>query len=137
MPIDNDLVLSTAQSITVDALSTTSVDLGVAQDIGGGKQLYVVIGIVTAADSADAAKTVAFSVVTDSTANLATSATTVLVTAALLGSVLTAGRTPIVIPIPMGIADRYIGVYYDVSATFTAFTVDAYITDVYPSNFGQ
>ena len=53
---------------------------------------------------------------------------------AYAGSVLTAGRAPIVIPIPMSIADYHIGVYYTLSTTFTAFTVSACIGFEYQSN---
>lgn len=135
MYVDKNLQLSAAQSLTASALSTYSVNLASAtRDIGAGKQLYAVITIDTSCNAADAAKTVAFSVVTDSTANLATSATTILSTAALTGAVLTAGRAPIVIPIPMGIADQYIGVYYTLSTTFTAFTLSAFIGFEYQSN---
>ena len=135
MYVDENLQVSDAQALTATALSTSSVDLGVAgRDPGPGKQIYAIITIDTSAATADAAKTVTFSVVTDSTADLATSATTVLATAALTGAVLTAGRAPIVIPVPLGIVDRYIGVYYTLSATFTSFTVSAMFGFDYQSN---
>jgi hypothetical protein len=135
MYVDKNLQLSAAQSLTTTALSTYSVNLGTtSRDIGKGKQLYAIITIDTSCAAADAAKTVTFSVVTDSTADLATSATTILATAALTGAVLTAGRAPIVIPIPNGITDQYIGVYYTLSTTFTAFTVSACIGFEYQSN---
>ena len=139
MPIDNNLILSSSQSITSSGATLTekSVDLGVARDIGKGKQLYVVFQIATSVDSADAAKTVIFSVVTSTAEDLATSAIVILSTAALLGSVLTAGREPIVIPIPMGISQQFIGGKYFTSASFTSFDVDAYITFEHPSNFGN
>ncbi len=138
MAIDNNLILSSSQALSAaSALTTYSVDLGVAQDIGKGKQLYMVFQIATAVAGADSAKTVTFSIATDSTADLATSVILPLSTVAYTGAVLTAGREPIVIPIPMGISDRYIGGYYTLSTTFTSFTVDAYITFEYPSNFGN
>jgi len=132
MILDKLLEMSNGQSITVDAISDKSIDLSaLLRDVGKGKQLYAVIAIDTAVDSADAAKTVTFSIIADSTADLATSATTVSATQAYLGSVLTAGRELIVIPLPPntppGATDQYIGMYYDVSATFTAFTLSAYI----------
>ena len=135
MYVDEHLQVSDAQSLTVTALSTSSVDLGsTTPDIGAGKQLYAIVTIDTSMATADAAKTLTIAVVTDSTADLATSAITILQTAAHLGSVITAGRAPIVIPIPMGIDDRYIGLYYTLSATCTAFTVSAMFGFEYQSN---
>ena len=135
MFVDKNLQVSAAQSLTVTALSDYSVNIASAtRDIGAGKTLFAIITIDSDVASADAAKTVTFSVVTDSTADLATSARTILATEAFVGSVLTAGRAPIVIPIPMSIADQYIGVYYTLSTTFTAFTVSACIGFEYQSN---
>ncbi len=135
MIIDKNLQLSAAQSLTTTALSDYSVNLGSAtSDIGQGKTLYAIITIDTSCAAADAAKTVTFSVVTDSTADLATSATTLLATRAYTGAVLTAGRAPIIIPIQYGVADQYIGVYYTLSTTFTAFTVSACIGFEYQGN---
>ncbi len=133
--IDKNLQVSDGQALTASALSDYSVNIGSAtRDIGKGKQLYAIITIDTSVADADAAKTVTFSVVTDSTADLATSARTILATEAYAGSVLTAGRAPIVIPIPMSIADQYIGVYYTLSDTFTSFTLSAHIGMEYQSN---
>jgi hypothetical protein len=135
MIVDKNLQVSAAQALTASALSDYSVNISSAtRDIGAGKILYAIITIDTSVAGADAAKTVTFSVVTDSTADLATSARTILSTEAYVGSVLTAGRAPIVIPIPMSIADQYIGVYYTLSDTFTSFTLSACFGFEYQSN---
>ena len=137
MVIDNNLVLSSSQGLTTSALTDKSVDLGSAIDIGKGKQLYMVFQIITSVAAGNSGDNVIFEVRTSTTENLATSPTTILQTTGLLGSVLTAGREPIIIPIPMGISQQFIGGYYTLSTTFTSFDVDAYITFEYPSNFGN
>ena len=132
MILDKLLEMSNGQALAAaSALSDYSVATAVLlRDIGKGKPLYAIVTIDTACATADAAKTVTFSVVSDSTANLATSAVTQLATRAFTGAVLTAGREPIVIPIPptaLEATDLYIGMNYVVSATFTSFKVSAYI----------
>ncbi len=131
MILDKMLEMSSEQALTASALSTYSVNLSaLLRDVGKGTPLYAVVVIDTAVATADAAKTVTFSVVSDSTANLATSAVTQLATRAYLGSVLTAGCEPIVIPLPpisLETTDQYIGMYYTLSTTFTSFTLSAYI----------
>lgn len=133
MILDKMLELSNGQALSsASALSTYSVNLSaLLRDVGSGTPLFAVIVIDTSAAAADAADTVTFQLVADSTENLATSATVILGTTAYTGSVLTAGRDPIVIPIPPftppGATDQYIGIYYVLSAAFTSFTVSAYI----------
>uniref|UniRef100_A0A6M3J1P4 Uncharacterized protein n=1 Tax=viral metagenome TaxID=1070528 RepID=A0A6M3J1P4_9ZZZZ len=138
MILDKLLEMSNGQAITIDAISDYSVGIDVVKrEIGKGKQLYAVVVIDTAANAADAAKTITFSVISDSTANLATSAVVQASTRAYTGAVITAGREPIVIPIPpisLETTDLYYGMQYDVSATFTSFTLSAYIAVEVQSN---
>lgn len=126
MYVDAELLLDDADIITTDRDSTDVVNLGKARDIGAGEQLYVVLVVDTAAHADDAAKTLT---ITLSTGSEETLGTTILVTPAIRGDALTAGRVPIVIPIPPGIAEQYIGLEYDVSVDFnaTALTVTAFI----------
>jgi len=125
MFIDAELLFSDAQSLTATADSTNVVDLGVAgRDIGAGEPLYVVLVVDKAAAAGDAAKTLTIVL---STGAATTLGTTILSTPAITGANLTLGRTPIVIPIPPNIAERYIGLEYTLSDTFTAFTVTAFI----------
>ena len=121
--------LSQAQAVTASAESTYYVDLGVAgRDIGPGEQLYVVVCIQTEMDSAGEAATLTIAVRTDTEVTF-TGATTLLSTRAYAESTLTAGRAPIVIPIPMGDAERYLQVYYTVGTeNFTTGNIDAFIT---------
>ena len=131
MILDKLLEMSNGQALTTSALSDYSVATAkLLRNVGKGTPLYAVVVIDTAVATADAAKTVTFSVVSDSTENLATSAVTQLATRAYTGAVLTAGREPIVIPIPpisLETTDLYIGMYYTLSTTFTSFTLSAYI----------
>jgi len=138
MILDKLLEMSNGQSLTTSALSDYSVSTAVLlRNVGKGTPLYAVVSIDTAVATADAAKTVIFSVVSDSTANLATSAVTQLATRAYTGTVLTAGRELIVIPLPpidLEATDLYFGMYYTLSTTFTAFTVSAYIATEVQTN---
>ena len=138
MILDKLLEMSSGQALTASALSDYSVNLSaLLRDVGKGTPLYAVVVIDTACAAADEAKTVTFSVVSDSTANLATSAVTQLATRAYTGAALTAGREPIVIPLPpisLESTDQYFGMYYTLSTTFTSFTLSAYIATEVQTN---
>ena len=86
--------------------------------------------------------TVQWQLASDSTANLATSATVHFSTGAITGANITAGARLATVCLPHGAYERYVGVRFTVSASFTAFTVDAFLaTDpagvyrAYASNF--
>ena len=140
MILDTQLEFSDAQSITATALSTNVIDLlasvgaGTALtadaliDQGVDETLYLVVQALTAAAGGDSAKTLTISLESDSTANLATSATVHFTTTAITGANITAGARLAVIELPRGLYERYLGVRYTVSASFTAFTVDAFLT---------
>ena len=121
--------LSQSQAVTATAESTYYVDLGVAgRDVGTGEQLYVVVVVNTEMDSAGEAATLTIALQTDTEVTF-TGATTLLSTRAYAESTLTAGRAPIVIPIPMGDAERYMRLYYTVGTeSFTTGNIDAFIT---------
>ena len=122
MYVDSQLLLSDEQAITVDADSESVIDLGVAgRDIGAGEQLYVVVIVDET-----------FAGGTSLVINLETGATTALgtiisATPTILQAALTAGRVPIIIPIPPNIAERYIGLHYDQTGDFTAGKVTAFV----------
>lgn len=122
MILDKQLLLSDEQAITADADSENVVDLSVAsRDIGAGRQLYVVVIV----DETFAGGTsLAIQLETGSTTALGT---IISITDTFLQAVLTAGRAPIVIPIPPGIAEQYIGLHYDDTGEFTAGKVTAFI----------
>jgi hypothetical protein len=90
--------------------STYSIDLGAAKDIARGRQLYAVIII----DETFATSTsINFQFVTDTVATLA-SPTVQCETGAILIASLTAGRTPIVLPVGtcIDVEEQYCGMYY-------------------------
>lgn len=119
MITDALLQLSSAQAVTATAVSTNTIDLGAARDLGQGEDLYVVFGVDEAAAAAGAA-TVTFQLITSAAANLSTP--TILVqTDAIPKTDLTLGRKPIAICIPSSILNslpvgqRYFGVQYTVA----------------------
>lgn len=135
MLIDKQLLVSSGQGITASALSSYSVNLSAARDIGKGTQLYAVVIVDVSATVGDAAETLTITVRTSIAEGLATNATDVASSVPILGSALTAGRVPIIIPIPMGVAQQYIGLYYAVSTTFgSGLAVTAFFAMEYQSN---
>lgn len=134
MMTDALLQLSSAQVVTATAVSTNTIDLGVARDIGTGKDLYAVITVDEAATAAGAA-TVDFQVITSAAANLGTP-TIISATSPLAKTELTLGRKPIVVPIspavllaqPVG--QRYLGLQFTVATgPLTAGKFSVAITD--------
>ena len=141
--IDTNLEFSDAQALTATAISedvydTQSIAAGAGSvgiaggdltyDLGQAADLYLVVTATTAAAGGDAAKTLTITLESDSAANLATSATVHFSTGAILGSAITAGARLATVRIPHGLYERYLGLRYTVSAGFTSFTVDAYLT---------
>jgi len=147
MILDALLQLSVAQAVTASAVSTNTIDLGTARDIGTGKDLYAVITVDEAAAAAGAA-TVQFQVISSAAANLG-SPTILGQTDAIAKTELTVGRKPIVVPIPPAILNaqpigqRYLGLQYTVgTGPLTAGKFTCYISDSdvsvnknYPSGF--
>jgi len=148
MITDAFLQLSAAQVVTATAVSTNTIDLSEARDMGAGKDLYATFTVDVSAAAAGAA-TVQFQVISSAAANLGTP--TVLVTTNPIGKAeLPAGRLPIQLAIPASIlaaqpiGQRYLGVQYEVatgplnagsafSATISDSKVD--IGKNYPSGF--
>lgn len=123
----------TGQALTATAISTNVMDLRnqatptlVDEAINQGCWLVVIAK--TAAAGGDAAKTLTITLESDSTANLATSATVHYTSPAITGATLTAGYVAVRILLPSGDYERYLGVRYTVSATFTSFEILAFLT---------
>lgn len=147
MITDAFLQLSNAQAVTATAVSTNTIDLGVARDMGAGENMYIVITVDVAATAAGAA-TVNFQVISSAAAAL-TSPTILMQTDALAKTELTLGRRPIIIEVPRSnllaqpIGQRYLGLQYTVGTgplTAGSFTVNIVhdVQDIgkyYPSGF--
>ena len=134
MIVDDLLKLSDAQAVTATAVSTNTIDLSQARDVGAGKDLFAVVSVPTGVTAAGAA-TVTFQVISSPNANL--SSPTILGQTEPIGKAeLTAGRKPIVLPIPAAILNtqpigqRYLGVQYTVATgPLTAGAFTCYVTD--------
>lgn len=126
MYIDKELEFSDSQAVTASAISTNVCDNGAVPG-NSGEPLYLVIQVDTAATAAGAA-TVTFSFESDSTADLATSPTVHIATAAIPKATLVAGHQ-IVLALPPGTYERYQGVRYTVATgPLTAGAFSAFIT---------
>ena len=133
MITDAFLNLSVAQAVTATAVSTNTIDLGVARDIGQGEDLYVVFGVDTTAASAGAT-TVDFQIITSASSNLS-SPTVIAQLSAVPKADLTAGRKPMALCIPSSVllaqpvGQRYFGVQYTVNtANLSAGAFTCYVT---------
>ena len=131
MLLDEKSLLSSAQAVTVDAISTNVIDLEVAgRDVFRGKPLYCVIGVDTTVTATGAA-TVTFTIEADSAVGLDATPTVLYTSPAIAKASLTAGAQPVKVAVPEGLVatDRYVGVRYNVSATLTAGKFDAFLVE--------
>lgn len=127
MITDALLRVSDAQAVTASAVSTNTIDLGVARDIGEGRDLYMVFTIT---ETFATLTSLTFNIVTDDNAALS-SPTVIGATGAitLASGNLAAGKQHVV-RIPPAIAakgERYLGASYTVggsSATAGKVTTD-------------
>jgi len=132
MILDALLEMSDAQAVTVTAISTNVIDLGpvtdnVLRDIGTGEETYWVLSVGTTFTAAGAATLVA-ALVSDSTVNLATSATTHVTTAAIPVASLVAGYQ-YAVRLPAGNYEQYLGTQYTVATgPMTAGAINSFIT---------
>jgi hypothetical protein len=129
MFLDAFLLLSDAQAVSVDAVSTNTIDLGnptVKNRIGSGEPMAILITVDVSADGTTGDETYAFEVIQSANANL--SSADVLVRRAFLAgqhTQLVAG-TRLVLGVPPGTpTKRYLGVNYDVGGTTPSITVTA------------
>lgn len=130
MQVDANLEFSDAQAVTATAISNV-IDLGTGnttRDIGAGEPVYLVILVDTTTASAGST-TVDFTLESDSTADLETSATTHMTVAAVPKASLVAGYRVVAQALPIGDYERYLGVRYTVNtANFSAGAFTAFLT---------
>lgn len=138
MILDKELNFSIAQAVTATAISTNVVDLyplgssvatNATRDIGTGEVLYLVVQTKTAATDTSSDATLTVTLESDSTVDLATSATVHYSTGAMAFATFSpAGTVLAMIKLPAGAYERYVGVRYTVaSGPLTAGTFDAFI----------
>ena len=115
MYTDKLLRVSTDQAITVDAVSTDTIDLSVARDIGEGEELYMHFAVTEAFTAAGAA-TLTFQVIGSTAANLG-SPVVLGSTGPIALADLTLGKRHAVRinPSIASLGYRYLGANYDVA----------------------
>lgn len=135
MILDAENEFSDAQAVTSTAISSNVIDLGpvnhnTTRDIGTGEEVYLVVITQTAATDTSSDATLTVSLESDSTADLATSATVHYTTGALAFAAFSpAGTVLAMVRLPAGNYERYLGVRYTVaSGPLTAGNFDAFLT---------
>jgi len=115
MILDAQNLFSDAQAITATAVSTNSVDLGLASgfDLGSGENLYVHLNVDVAFTDSGSDSTVTVTLVTDD--NAALSSATAVQTLGTFAALSAAG-TKIIARIQPGLSlERYVGLNYTVA----------------------
>lgn len=136
MILDTQNTFSDAQAVTATAISTNVIDLNpvsgpnTLMDVGLGEDIYLVVQTQTTATDSGSDATLTVTLESDSTANLATSATVHYSTGAIaFATFATAGSTVAMVKLPPGSYEKYLGVRYTVaSGPLTAGAFDAFLT---------
>lgn len=123
MITDALLRVSDAQALTTTAVSTNTIDLGTARDMGEGRELYFNFAMITATAGGTSVK---FEVISSAAAAL-TSPTVIGSSDAIVNASLTIGTNVAVRvnPALASLGQRYLGTRYTIVGTFTAGTVTA------------
>ena len=127
MITDSLLRVSEDQAVTSTAVSTNTVDLSVARDMGEGTTLYMNFALTEAFANGTS---VTFEVITSASANLG-SPTVIGSSAAIVTASLTLGKNIVVTLNPeiAGKGQRYLGARYTVAGTMNAGKVTADIVE--------
>lgn len=142
MYIDTQSEFSDAQAVTSTAISTNVIDLqsesqaNTLQNIGAGEDVYLVVQTQTTATDTSSDATLTVSLESDSTADLATSATVHYSSGAIaFADFATAGTRLVAVKLPEHASyERYLGVRYTVAdGPLTAGAFDAFITKDVPN----
>ena len=129
MITDKTLRVSTDQAVTTTAVSTDTIDLSTARDMGEGHPLYANFAVTTAFSGGTSIK---FEVISSASAALS-SPTVIGSSDAVVTASLTLGANFAVRVNPQiaSKGQQYLGVRYTVSGTYTAGTVTAdFVTDI-------
>jgi hypothetical protein len=123
MITDKLLRVSEDQALTTTAVSTDTIDLSVARDMGEGGDLYMNFAVTTALAGGTSVK---FEVISSASANLGSptviGSTDAIVTASLVAGYNTAVR---INPQIASTGQRYLGARYTISGTYTSGKVTA------------
>jgi hypothetical protein len=123
MITDKLLRVSEDQALTTTAVSTDTIDLSVARDMGEGGDLYMNFAVTTALAGGTSVK---FEVISSASANLGSptviGSTDAIVTASLVAGYNTAVR---INPQIASLGQRYLGARYTISGTYTSGKVTA------------
>lgn len=123
MITDKLLRVSTDQALTTTAVSTDTIDLSIARDIGEGENLYMNFAVTTALAGGTSVK---FETIVSDAADLSSpvvvGSTDAVVTASLVAGYNTAVR---INPMVGSLGKRYLGARYTIVGTFTAGKVTA------------
>ena len=127
MITDKLLRVSEDQAVTSTAVSTNTVDLGTARDIGEGTPLYMNFAVTEAFANGTS---ITFEVITSASANLSTP-TVIGSSTAVVTSALTLGKNVVVRLNPDigGKGQRYLGARYTVAGTMNAGKVTADVVE--------
>lgn len=127
MITDKLLRVSEAQAVTVTAVSTNTIDLNVARDMGEGTELFMYFAVPTSFAGGTSVK---FEIITSASAAL-TSPTVIGSSDAILTAALVAGKSVAVAFNPQiaSTGQRYIGARYTVVGTMSGGTVTADVVE--------
>lgn len=141
MILDRQNTVSNAQAVTATAVSTDTIDLGVARDVGAGEDLRFGINID---QSFNNLTTLEIQVISASTADLVTGQTVLASTGAIALAQLTAGRRPLELELPksnilnLPLGQRFLGLRYVVAGTApTTGQVTSYIQKDFIQDIGR
>lgn len=136
--VDSRLEFCSAVAVTGSTgtnLIGSQIDLGSANlNIGNGEPLFLVIAVETAITVSTSTGTHAFKLVSDDSASISTTTSTVHLTSPTYTGNQAKGKKLFVAALPYGVYERYLGIL-DVVGTevSTAGKVDAYLTRFPPS----
>lgn len=124
MITDALLRVSSAQALTTTAVSTDTIDLGVARDMGEGQDLYMNFAVIT---QLAGGTSVNFEVIVADNAALSTNVTVIGASGAVATASLVAGYNTAVRFNPSIASNgrRYLGARYTIVGTYTSGTVTA------------
>lgn len=124
MLLDAQLQFSAAQVLSATAVSTNSIDLGTARQIGVGEPMGVLLTVDVAADFTTTDETYSVAMQTDD--NSSFSSPTTLFTQAIPAAQLALGKR-VFLPLPLANVERYIRLNYTLGGTTPSITLSSWL----------